>query len=82
MAGSDRCFGRFFLGDLFSYALWPYDYSYPFWSYGTALDYDYGPSVPAHGYYGYNGLSNVYGYAADSGNGQSATSAIRKSNSA
>jgi hypothetical protein len=56
-------FWPFLLGDLFSYALWPYDYDYPFWSYGTALDYDYGPYVPAYGYYGYNGLSNIYGYS-------------------
>jgi LTXXQ motif family protein len=56
-------FWPFLLGDLFSYALWPYDYDYPFWSYGAALDYDYGPYVPAYGYYGYNGLSNIYGYS-------------------
>jgi hypothetical protein len=56
-------FWPFLLGDLFSYALWPYDYDYPFWSYGTALDYDYGPYLPAYGYYGYNGLSNIYGYS-------------------
>jgi hypothetical protein len=65
-------FWPFVLGDLFSYALWPYDYYYPFWSYGTALAYDYGPYVPA---YGYSGLSNIYGYAANGGNGGLATSA-------
>ncbi len=52
-------FWPFLLGDVFSYALWPYDYYYPFWSYGTALDYDYGPYVPA---YGYNGYYGYYGY--------------------
>ncbi len=54
-------FWPFLLGDIFSYALWPYDYYYPFWSYGTALDYDYGPYVPPYGYYGYGDLSNIYG---------------------
>ena len=68
-------FWPFLLGDLFSYALWPYDYYYPFWSYGTALDYDYGPYVPAYGYNGYNGLSNIYGYATGSGNDRYATRA-------
>jgi uncharacterized protein YukE len=62
-------FWPFLLGDLFSYALWPYDYYDPFWSYGTALAYDYGPYVPAQGYYGYNGPYNVYGYAGGGGNG-------------
>jgi hypothetical protein len=28
-------FWPFLLGDILSYALWPYDYYYPFWSYGT-----------------------------------------------
>ena len=42
-------FWPFLLGDLFSYALWPDNYDYPFWSYGTALDYDYGPYLPAYG---------------------------------
>src|SRR6201997_2225255 len=37
-----QVFWPFLLGDIFSYALWPYDYYYPFWSYGTAYDYDYG----------------------------------------
>ena len=55
-------FWPFLLGDIFSYALWPYDYYYPFWSYGTAYNYDYGPYVPAYSNYGYNDLSNVYGY--------------------
>ena len=71
-------FWPFLWGDFFSYALWPYDYYYPFWSYGTAFDYDYGPYVPAAGYYGYNGESNIYGYyghATASGNGPYATSA-------
>ena len=68
-------FWPFLFGDLFSYALWPYDYYYPFWSYGTALDYDYGPYVPAYGYNGYSGLSNIYGYATGSGNNRYATRA-------
>jgi hypothetical protein len=68
-------FWPFLLGDLFSYALWPYDYYYPFWSYGTALDYDYGPYIPAYGYNGYNGLSNIYGYATATGNDRYATRA-------
>ena len=54
-------FWPFLLGDVFSYALWPYAYYYPFWSYGTAFDYDYGPYVPTYSYYGYNDLSNIYG---------------------
>ena len=68
-------FWPFLLGDLFSYALWPYDYYYPFWSYGTALDYDYGPYLPAYGYNGYNGLSNIYGYATGGGHVRYATRA-------
>ncbi|MFZ0207699.1 MAG: Spy/CpxP family protein refolding chaperone [Roseiarcus sp.] len=68
-------FWPFLLGDLFSYALWPGDYDYPFWSYGTALDYDYGPYLPAYGYNGYNGLSNIYGYATGGGNNRYAARA-------
>ena len=68
-------FWPFLLGDVFSYALWPYDYYYPFWSYGTAFDYDYGPYVPAYGYYGYNDLSNVYGYTGTTGDGRNDTHA-------
>jgi hypothetical protein len=68
-------FWPFLLGDLFSYALWPDDYDYPFWSYGTALDYDYGPYLPAYGYNGYNGLSNIYGYATGAGNNRYAARA-------
>ena len=60
-------FWPFLLGDVFSYALWPYAYYYPFWSYGTAFDYDYGPYVPAYSYYGYNDLSNIYGYTGATG---------------
>jgi hypothetical protein len=67
-------FWPFLLGDLFSYALWPYDYYYPFWSYGTALGYDYGPYVPA---YGYDGLANIYGDGAGSGNNRYATRVTR-----
>jgi hypothetical protein len=70
-------FWPFLLGDLFSYALWPYDYYYPFWSYGTALEYDYGPYVPAYGYSGYYGLSNIYGYTTGSGNDRYATRATQ-----
>ena len=54
-------FWPFLLGDVFSYALWPYEYYYPFWSYGTAYDYDYAPYVPAYHHYGYGDLSNIYG---------------------
>ena len=32
-------FWPFLLGDILSYALWPYDYYYPFWSYGTFPGY-------------------------------------------
>ena len=38
----------------------PNAYCYPFWSYGTAFAYDYGPYAPA---YGYGGTGNIYGYA-------------------
>ena len=54
---------------MFSYALWPDAYGYPFWSYGSALAYDYQPYVPS---YSYGGLSNIYGYTGAteySGNG-------------
>jgi hypothetical protein len=61
------------LGDVFSYALWPYDYYYPFWSYGTALSYDYGRYVPAYGNYGYGDLSNIYGYSGSGRYGHYAT---------
>ena len=66
-------FWPFLLGDIFSYALWPYDYYYPFWSYGTAYDYDYGPYVPAHSNYGYSDLSNVYGYTGTTGDSRNDT---------
>jgi hypothetical protein len=45
-------FWPFLLGDVL--------YCYPFWSYGTAFAYDYGPYAPA---YGYGGTGNFYGYA-------------------
>src|SRR5215472_16243477 len=51
-------FWPFLLGDVFSCAFWPYSYCYPFWSYGTAFAYDYGPYAPP---YGYPGASNIYG---------------------
>jgi hypothetical protein len=57
-------FWPFVLGDIFSYALWPYDYYYPFWSYGTAYGYDYWPYNP---YYGSSDLSNIYGYTGTTG---------------
>ena len=53
-------FWPFLLGDVLSCAIWPYAYCYPFWSYGTAFAYDYGPYAPA---YGYGGTGNIYGYA-------------------
>jgi hypothetical protein len=41
-------------GDILSYVLWPYDYYYPFWSYGTYQGYSYGGYAPAYDYsYGY-----------------------------
>ena len=52
---------------------WPYDYYYPFWSYGTAYHYDYGPYVPAHSNYGYSDLSNVYGYTRTTGDSRNDT---------
>jgi LTXXQ motif family protein len=61
-------FWPFLLGDIFSYVLWPHDYYYPFWSYGTAYDYDYGPYVPAYSYHGYSDLSNIYGNTGTTGN--------------
>jgi hypothetical protein len=53
-------FWPFLLGDVFSCAFWPYTYCFPFWSYGTAFAYDYGPYAPG---YRYGGVSNIYGYA-------------------
>jgi hypothetical protein len=60
-------FWPFLLGDILSYVLWPYDYYYPFWSYGTSPGYYYGGYTPAYDYsygygYGSGGLSNIYGY--------------------
>ena len=40
-------FWPFLLGDILSYVLWPYDYYYPFWSYGTFPGYYYGGYAPA-----------------------------------
>jgi hypothetical protein len=57
-------FWPFLLGDVLSCAFWPNFYCYPFWSYGTAFAYDYGPYVPA---YGYRGTSNIYGSAEGTG---------------
>ena len=68
-------FWPFLLGDIFSYALWPYNYYYPFWSYGTAYDYDYGPYVPAYSYYGYSDLSNIYGNTGTTGDSRNDTHA-------
>jgi hypothetical protein len=53
-------FWPFLLGDVLSCAFWPYTFCYPFWSYGTAFAYDYGPYAPA---YRYGGTGNIYGYA-------------------
>ena len=52
---------------ILSYVLWPYDYYYPFWSYGTFPGYYYGGYAPAYDYsyrygYGSGGLSDIYGY--------------------
>jgi hypothetical protein len=68
-------FWPFLLGDIFSYVLWPYDYNYPFWSYGTAYDYDYGPYVPSYSYHGYSDLSNIYGNTGTTGNTRNDTHA-------
>jgi hypothetical protein len=54
-------FWPFLFGDVLSCAFWPYAYCYPFWSYGTAFAYDYGPYAPPA--YGYGGTGNIYGYA-------------------
>jgi len=53
-------FWPFLLGDVFSCALWPYAYCFPFWSYGTAFAYDYGPYAPG---YRYGGRSSIYSNA-------------------
>jgi hypothetical protein len=50
------------LGDVFSSALWPYDYYDPFWAYGAWPDFDYGDYGTA---YAYGGGYDIYG---DSGN--------------
>ena len=60
-------FWPFLLGDILSYVLWPDDYYYPFWSYGTFPGYYYGGYAPAYDYsyrygYGSGGLSDIYGY--------------------
>jgi hypothetical protein len=55
-------FWPFLLGDVFSCAFWPYAYCFPFWSYGTAFVYDYGPYAPG---YRYGGMSNIYSNAED-----------------
>jgi hypothetical protein len=60
-------FWPFLLGDVLSCAIWPTVYCYPFWSYGTAFGYDYGPYFPA---YGYGGTSNIYGSAESNGDGR------------
>jgi hypothetical protein len=62
-------FWPFLLGDVLSCAFWPTIYCYPFWSYGTAFAYDYGPYVPG---YGYGGTSNIYGSAERSGDNRRA----------
>jgi hypothetical protein len=63
-------FWPFLLGDILSYVLWPYDYYYPFWSYGTYPGYYYGGYAPAYNYsygygYGAGGLSDIYGSNRD-----------------
>jgi hypothetical protein len=62
-------FWPFLLGDVLSCAFWPTVYCYPFWSYGTAFGYDYGPYVPG---YGYGGTSNIYGSAESNGDSRRA----------
>jgi HAMP domain-containing protein len=62
-------FWPYLYGDIFSFALWPYDYYDPFWAFGPdfllasifapgpyfGLDYGYGPD-----YYAYEGIPNIY----------------------
>jgi hypothetical protein len=62
-------FWPFLLGDVLSCAFWPTVYCDPFWSYGTAFAYDYGPYVPG---YGYGGTSNIYGSAESNGDNRRA----------
>ena len=55
----------YFYGDLFAFALWPYDYYDPFWAYGDIFvwdamfwpgpDYAYGPAYDVYGNYAYGG---------------------------
>lgn len=67
-------FWPFLYGDIFSYALWPYDYYDPFWAFGPdfvlASVYAPGPSFGPSG--GYQSGTNVY-----SGGGSQETKAER-----
>ena len=55
----------YFYGDLFAFALWPYDYYDPFWAYGDIFvwdaifwpgpDYAYGPGYDVYENYAYGG---------------------------
>jgi len=72
-------FWPFLIGDIFSFAFWPYDYYDPFWAFGPnfvlasifapgpyfGLDYGYGPD-----YYAYEGFPNIY-YGSYGGSGYS-----------
>jgi len=50
-------FWPYLLGDVFSFALWPYYYD-PFWAYGAGPYFDYSEYAPD---YGYAGLGDIYG---------------------
>jgi hypothetical protein len=50
-------FWPYLLGDVFSFALWPYYYD-PFWAYGAGPYFDYSDYAPD---YGYAGLDDIYG---------------------
>jgi hypothetical protein len=50
-------FWPYLLGDVLSFALWPYYYD-PFWAYGVGPYFDYSSYVPD---YGYGGLGDIYG---------------------
>jgi LTXXQ motif family protein len=54
-------FWPYLLGDVFSFALWPYYYD-PFWAYGVGPYFDYSSYVPDYGYGGWGDIyGNIYG---------------------
>jgi hypothetical protein len=58
-------FWPYLLGDVFSFALWPYYYD-PFWAYGAGPYFDYSDYAPD---YGYAGLGDIYGNIYGDGTG-------------